>query len=102
MWRLLTNTALPEKIVAQSLQSKQYNVWDLQNLPIVLNDKEFKLSELATIEKYQTPQQIAKENQQYKFCVQYEYMRAYERAQGVGECRQGVSETNCQWIYHSE
>ena len=82
---LITNTALPEKIMAQSLQSKQYDVWNLQHLPIVLNEKEFKLSELATIEKYQTPQQIAKENQQYKLCVQYEYIGAYEQGHKVLE-----------------
>src|SRR3712207_7026218 len=36
--------------------------------------KEYKLSKLATVEKGQMPQEVAKENQQYRLCLQYEYI----------------------------
>lgn len=81
----ITNGTFNEKIVAQSMQAGEFDIWDLQNLPIKLNEKEFKLSELATIEKFQAPQQIAKENQQYRLCVQYEYIGAYEQGHKVLE-----------------
>ena len=41
--------------------------------------KEYKLSELATVEKGQMPQEVAKENQQYRLCLQYEYIGASEQ-----------------------
>ena len=42
------------------------------------NGKHYKLSELATVEKGQMPQEIAKENQQYRLCLQYEYIGSNE------------------------
>ncbi|MDD3322719.1 MAG: efflux RND transporter permease subunit [Paludibacter sp.] len=81
----MSNSEYTENIVAKSKQSQKYNIWDLQNIPIILKEKEFKLSELATIEKYQTPQEISKEDQQYKLCVQYEYIGAYQQGHKVLE-----------------
>jgi multidrug efflux pump subunit AcrB len=66
-------------------QSKEYNVWDLNNIPLTLNNKQIKLSELATIDKYQSPQKIAKENQQYRLCLQYEYIGSYQQGYNVLE-----------------
>ena len=45
--------------------------------------KHYKLSELATVEKGQMPQQIAKENQQYRLCLQYEYIGSYEQGNKI-------------------
>ena len=42
------------------------------------NGKHYKLSELTTVEKGQMPQEIAKENQQYRLCLQYEYIGSNE------------------------
>ena len=36
-------------------------------------------SELATVEKGQMPQEVAKENQQYRLCLQYEYIGSSEQ-----------------------
>lgn len=45
--------------------------------------KHYKLSELATVEKGQMLQQIAKENQQYRLCLQYEYIGSYEQGNKI-------------------
>lgn len=81
----ITNAANTDRIMLRSKQSEQYNVWDMQNIPIKLGDNEFKLSELLTIEKYQAPKKISKENQQYRLCLQYEYIGAYEQGRKVLE-----------------
>lgn len=68
-----------ERIKLSSRQSHQYDVWALQHMPYTVNDRLHKLSELAVVEKGQSPQQVAKENQQYRLCLQYEYIGASEQ-----------------------
>lgn len=68
-----------EKIKLSSRQSGEYDIWAMQFFPYgVENDKHYKLSELAAVEKGQMPQEIAKENQQYRLCLQYEYIGSSE------------------------
>ena len=74
-----------ERIALSSAQSGQYGIWELQHTPFACNRTTIKLSDIAQIEKVQAPQKIAKENQQYKLCVQYEYIGAYEQASRVHE-----------------
>lgn len=64
-----------EKIRLSSRQSQDYDIWNMQFSPYATADGGYyKLSELATVEKGQMPQQVAKENQQYRLCLQYEYI----------------------------
>jgi multidrug efflux pump subunit AcrB len=73
-----------EEIRLSSRQSQDYDVWAMQYVPYqVSTGKSYKLSELATIEKGQAPQTIAKENQQYRLCLQYEYIGSYEQGYRV-------------------
>lgn len=72
-----------EKIVLSSKQLQSYDIWNLQNIPVKVGEKEFKLSEIVAIRKIQAPQQIAKVNQEYRLCLQYEYIGAYERGKEV-------------------
>lgn len=68
-----------EKIKLSSRQSGEYDIWAMQYFPYgVENGKHYKLSELAAVEKGQMPQEIAKENQQYRLCLQYEYIGSSE------------------------
>ena len=68
-----------EKIKLSSRQSAEYDIWAMQFFPYgVGNGKHYKLSELTTVEKGQMPQEIAKENQQYSLCLQYEYIGSNE------------------------
>ncbi|NDV58514.1 efflux RND transporter permease subunit [Bacteroides sp. 519] len=68
-----------EKIKLNSRQSHEYDIWALQYFPFPVNSKYYKISELATVEKGQMPQKIAKENQQYRLHLQYEYIGSNEQ-----------------------
>ena len=68
-----------EKINLSSRQSDQRDIWAMQYYPFRVGDKEYKLAELAKVEKGQMPQEVAKENQQYRLCLQYEYIGASEQ-----------------------
>jgi len=73
-----------EQIVLQSKQSQDYDIWSLKNAPeMIRKDKEYKINELANITKVQAPQDIVKENQRYRLCLQYEYIGAYEQGKKV-------------------
>lgn len=69
-----------EKLKLSSRQSNEYDIWGMQSFPYLINGNYYKLSDLATIKKGEIPQQIAKENQQYRLCLQYEYIGASEQA----------------------
>lgn len=68
-----------EKIKLSSRQSEERDVWAMQYFPVHINGRDYKLSELAKVEKGQMPQEVAKENQQYRLCLQYEYIGASEQ-----------------------
>ena len=70
-------------MVLTARQSQEYSLWDLEHVPIRIGDRIFKLSDLAVIEKHQAQQNISKENQQYRLCLQYEYVGAYEQGRKV-------------------
>jgi Cation/multidrug efflux pump len=74
-----------EQLILKARQAVEYSLWDLNNVPIRNGENTFKLSDLAVIEKYQVPQNISKENQQYRICIQYEYIGAYEQGRRVLE-----------------
>ena len=73
-----------ERIKLTSLQSQEYDIWVLLNYPII-KDQSYKLSDLAAVEKGQQPQHVVKENQQYRLCLQYEYVGAAEMGKRVQE-----------------
>lgn len=81
---LVTNGG-SERIYLSSLQSDEYDMWSFSNIPLKINEREYKLSELANIGKVQIPQKVAKVNQQYRLCLQYEYIGAYEQGKKVLE-----------------
>lgn len=63
-----------EGIFLHSAQSQAYDVWGLMNMPISIGNRTLKLGDFATITKLNSPRAIAKENQQYRLCLQYEYI----------------------------
>ncbi len=64
-----------ERIYLSSRQSRDYDVWALINLPIFAKDNQmFRVGDFAAIERATSPKSIAKENQQYRLCLQYEYI----------------------------
>lgn len=74
-----------EKLKLSSRQSKDYDVWSMQYVPQSIKGKPYKLSELATVEKGQMPQKVAKVNQQYRLCLQYEYIGASNQGSKIQE-----------------
>jgi len=74
-----------EKLKLLSVQSREYDLWNLQHLPHFVNGKPYKISELATIEKGQAPQKVGKVNQQYRLCLQYEYIGAANQGTRIQE-----------------
>ncbi|WP_455963435.1 efflux RND transporter permease subunit [Bacteroides bouchesdurhonensis] len=68
-----------EKIKLSSRQSEERDVWAMQYFPVRAGRRDYKLSDLARVEKGQMPQEVAKENQQYRLCLQYEYIGASEQ-----------------------
>ena len=69
----------PEVLRLTSLQSEEYDVWSLANIPFKINGHSYKLADFATVERGLSPQKVAKENQQYRLCLQYEYIGSSEQ-----------------------
>jgi multidrug efflux pump subunit AcrB len=74
-----------EKLKLTSRQSKDYDIWSMQYVPQHIRGVPYKLAELATVEKGQMPQRVAKVNQQYRLCVQYEYIGASNQGTTIQE-----------------
>lgn len=72
-----------EPIQLFARQSKELDIWNLENYPARAGEKPFKINKMATIEKWVAPQSIAKESQQYLLCLQYEYIGSFQMAHKV-------------------
>lgn len=68
-----------ENLKLTSLQSSNYDVWSFVNIPFSINGRSYKLADFATVKKGQSPQKVAKEDQQYILCLQYEYIGSSEQ-----------------------
>lgn len=71
------------RLVSDTYQ--KFTVWDLKNLPILVNNKQYKLEQLASVEKRKSGNTIYKNNQQYRLIVAYDFLGAYPLAQKVRE-----------------
>ena len=60
-----------EQLKLSSVQGQRYDVWGLVNIPFFIDGRSYKLADFATVRKGQSPQKVAKENQQYRLCLQY-------------------------------
>jgi multidrug efflux pump subunit AcrB len=75
-----------DKIESIRLYAKQAyasDIWNMKNSPIKIGEREFKIGDVAQIRKWQAPQDISKENQQYLLCVQYQYVGSSKQANKV-------------------
>lgn len=64
---------------------KKFNIWDLKHTPITIQNKQYKLDQLATVEKKKTGNTIKKNNQQYSLTVAYDFLGTAQLAQRVRE-----------------
>lgn len=76
----ITTEENQERLWLSSRQSRDYDVWALMNMPVVIKGKSVSISELASLDKVQSPQDIVKENRSYRLCLQYEYIGSTEQA----------------------
>ena len=63
-----------EDIKLASHQGKHYDIWALRHVAHRMGGRMYKLDELADISQGQAPQEVAKENQQYRLTLQYDYI----------------------------
>ena len=63
-----------QKIKVRSNKSESYNIWELKNTPLTINTNQYKLNDLALIEKRNTGNTIKKRNQQYILNVAYNFI----------------------------
>jgi multidrug efflux pump subunit AcrB len=78
----VTHTGV-EPIRLTSGQTENYDIWMLNQDQGKLGDRAYRISNLAKIDRYQAPKSIARENQQYTLCLQYEYIGSSEQANMV-------------------
>ena len=74
-----------ERLKLNSRQSDEYDVWNLLYVPQPIRETSIKPGELAAVEKEQAPPNIAKINQQYRLCLQYEYIGASSQGGKIQE-----------------
>jgi multidrug efflux pump subunit AcrB len=77
-----------ERIRLGSRQSSEYDIWSLLYVPQSLQGNEhppYKITGLADVGKELTPQNVAKVNQQYRLCLQYEYIGASSQGNKIQE-----------------
>lgn len=74
-----------ERLKLSSRQSREFDIWNMQYVPQYVKNKPYKLTELATVQKGQMPQKVAKENQQYRLCIQYDYIGASSQGTRIQE-----------------
>ena len=66
------NELQPVSLVSDSYG--RFNVWDLNNRPVSIGEKQFKLSSFGTIGKQKSGNDIHKTNQQYQLVVAYDFI----------------------------
>ncbi|MDD2476805.1 MAG: efflux RND transporter permease subunit [Dysgonamonadaceae bacterium] len=74
-----------EAIKLNSKQAKSHDIWSLQQVSHNIGKKTYKLGEVAEITKTQAPQEVGKENQQYRLVVQYDYIGAHTQGNKILE-----------------
>lgn len=72
-----------EDIKLASSQSKEYDIWALQYISHNIGNRMYRLNELADISKGQAPQEVGKENQQYRLTLQFDYIGANTQGKRV-------------------
>jgi multidrug efflux pump subunit AcrB len=65
-----------ERLALRSVQSDEYDVWGLLHFPLPTADRTtfLKIDNLASVGLEQAPQNVSKVDQQYRICIQYEYV----------------------------
>ena len=74
-----------EDIILSAKQAREYDTWALQYLGRNVGERFYKLDQVAEITKGQAPQEVGKENQQYRLALQYDYIGSNTQGQKILE-----------------
>jgi multidrug efflux pump subunit AcrB len=74
-----------QQVKLMSDQYQKVNVWDLKHVPINIGNNQYKLDQMAAIEKRKTGNSISKFNQQYRLTVEYDFIGTEPLAKKVRE-----------------
>lgn len=74
-----------QQVKLVSDQYQKINVWDLKHVPIVIGSNQYKLDQMASMEKRNSGNAIAKFNQQYHLTVEYNFIGTEPLAKKVRE-----------------
>ncbi|MRX70074.1 Multidrug efflux pump subunit AcrB [Flavobacterium resistens] len=74
-----------QQVKLVSDQYQKVNVWDLKHVPISIGNNQYKLDQMAEIEKRKTGNSISKFNQQYRLTIAYDFIGTEPLAQKVRE-----------------
>ncbi|QDO94222.1 efflux RND transporter permease subunit [Formosa sediminum] len=67
-----------QSVKLESDNYKKFNVWDLKNTPLWIRNQQYKLNQLATIDKRNSGNTISKTNQKYSLLVAYDLIGTYQ------------------------
>jgi len=74
-----------EQLYLSAKQAQSYDIWNMIHSPIKTVGKDGNILQVAQTKKVKSPQNINKENQQYRLCAQFEYIGASQQGQKVLE-----------------
>lgn len=72
-----------ENLSLRALQAETVDVWGALHRPFSVSGRSFKISDMGGLVKMQAPWRIVKEGQQYRLCLQYEYIGAAQQGERV-------------------
>lgn len=70
-----------ENIMLTSKMGQEYDTWALQHVGMQTRGITYKLGDVANIERGQAPQEVGKENQQYRLALQYDYIGSHTQGE---------------------
>ena len=70
-----------ENIMLSSKMGQEYDTWALQHVGMQTRGITYKLGDVANIERGQAPQEVGKENQQYRLALQYDYIGSHTQGE---------------------
>ena len=73
----------PVPIILQADNYRQYTVWDMENLPLHMQGRDYKTTGWMALDKRAMGNDIYKFNQQYRLHVSYSFMGPYQLEQRV-------------------
>lgn len=74
-----------EDIILTSKMGHEYDIWSLQHMGLQAGNHSYKLGDMADINRGQAPQEVGKENQQYRLALQYDYIGSNTQGERILE-----------------